>query len=254
MALPLPKVVPDVGPGGGIVTALGGINSLANDMLLRKINQVKAKYAPWAEEANVKSKNAYADLVGLQPAVKILANENAFLSLPDWQQNAIKQAFLKSGGRLAGFQGNNGNGNSLNGMPSAGPIPQTTGSGQPHTNSFSRNVVDAFKNALGIGNRNPQLNNTLNAIAHVESRGTQNPYSLIGSDTGKGDRALGKYQVMASNVPSWTKEALGQSMTPQEFLNSPEAQEKVAAFRINNQLNQGVSPDDVGSTCSQASL
>jgi hypothetical protein len=32
---------------------------------------------------------------------------------------------------------------------------------------------------------------------------------------------------MGANIPSWTKQALGQSMTPAEFLASPEAQERV---------------------------
>ena len=44
------------------------------------------------------------------------------------------------------------------------------------------------------------------AIASVESGGR---YNLVGPATRSGDRALGKYQVMAANVPEWTKEALG---------------------------------------------
>lgn len=40
-------------------------------------------------------------------------------------------------------------------------------------------------------------------------------------------RALGKYQVMPENLLPWLKEAGLPSMTPQEFLNSPSAQDKV---------------------------
>lgn len=36
MALPLPRVIPDTEPGGGLVTAIGGMNSLAHNMLKRK--------------------------------------------------------------------------------------------------------------------------------------------------------------------------------------------------------------------------
>jgi hypothetical protein len=46
MALPLPRVVADVGPGGGLVTAMGGINKLSNEMLLEKANQIKNQYLP----------------------------------------------------------------------------------------------------------------------------------------------------------------------------------------------------------------
>lgn len=61
-------------------------------------------------------------------------------------------------------------------------------------------------------------------IAKVESGGN---YGALGPETKKGDRAYGKYQVMGANVPAWTKQALGQSLTPEQFLKSPEAQEAV---------------------------
>lgn len=62
------------------------------------------------------------------------------------------------------------------------------------------------------------------AIAGIESGGS---YSKLGPITSSGDRAYGKYQVMGANIPAWTQEALGRSMTPQEFLNSPSAQDAV---------------------------
>lgn len=64
-------------------------------------------------------------------------------------------------------------------------------------------------------------------------------YNALGKvmETGmyKGDRAYGKYQVMGKNIPSWTQAALGKSLTPQQFLASPEAQEKV--FENQSELN-----------------
>jgi hypothetical protein len=41
--------------------------------------------------------------------------------------------------------------------------------------------------------------------------------------------ATGRYQVMKANIPGWTKEALGRSYSLDEWLNSPNAQDKVAA-------------------------
>lgn len=64
-------------------------------------------------------------------------------------------------------------------------------------------------------------------------------YTALGKimETGmyKGDRAYGKYQVMGKNIPSWTQAALGRTLTPQQFLASPEAQEKV--FEYQSELN-----------------
>lgn len=78
---------------------------------------------------------------------------------------------------------------------------------------------------LGGGGSGPQqAGGAANAIAGIESGGR---YDAIGPDTGGGNRAHGKYQVMASNVGPWTKEILGKEMTPQEFLANPQAQDAV---------------------------
>lgn len=89
-----------------------------------------------------------------------------------------------------------------------------------------------------------------NAIAVVESSGSGD-YKALGpvmtSGSLKGDRAYGKYQVMGTNIPSWTKEALGFSMTPQQFLNSSDAQEAVANFQFNKNYEKYGNWDDVAS-------
>ncbi len=63
------------------------------------------------------------------------------------------------------------------------------------------------------------------AIAAIESKGSGD-YSAIGPVTGSGDRAYGRYQIMGNNIGPWTQQALGRALTPQEFLASPEAQNK----------------------------
>lgn len=72
------------------------------------------------------------------------------------------------------------------------------------------------------------------AIAEQESGGN---YKAVGVWVG-GDRAYGKYQIMGANIPSWTKAYLGYSMTPQQFLNSPSAQEKVAKGKLKSYFNK----------------
>jgi hypothetical protein len=71
------------------------------------------------------------------------------------------------------------------------------------------------------------------AISKMESGGN---YGALGPQTSSGDRAYGKYQVMGANIPAWTQAALGRSLTPQQFLASPQAQDAV----FNHQFGQYV--------------
>jgi hypothetical protein len=68
------------------------------------------------------------------------------------------------------------------------------------------------------------------AIASIESDGSGG-YDALGPKT-KGDRAYGRYQVMGKNIPQWTKAALGKSMTPEQFLKDPAAQDAVFDHRF----------------------
>ncbi|MBB4067008.1 phage tail length tape measure family protein [Gellertiella hungarica] len=72
----------------------------------------------------------------------------------------------------------------------------------------------------GLGN----ISSYAKAIQSIESGGN---YGALGPITKSGDRAYGAYQVMGANIPSWTKGALGQSMSPSAFLSSPSAQDAV---------------------------
>src|SRR3989338_4006776 len=65
------------------------------------------------------------------------------------------------------------------------------------------------------------------AISKNESGSCGGNYSTIGPPTRNGGRAIGRYQVMDYNVPSWTAQACGRSMSPYEFRASPDCQDKV---------------------------
>ena len=82
------------------------------------------------------------------------------------------------------------------------------------------------------------------AIANIESSGN---YAALGPVTKTGDRAFGKYQVMGANVPSWTKEATGKEMTPDEFLSNPEAQDATFKHHFGKALSQYGNPQDAAS-------
>lgn len=61
------------------------------------------------------------------------------------------------------------------------------------------------------------------AISNIESGGN---YSILGPET-KGDRAYGKYQIMGNNIGPWSREILGQEVTPEQFLANPQLQDAV---------------------------
>ncbi|PIO96844.1 hypothetical protein, partial [Pleomorphomonas carboxyditropha] len=82
------------------------------------------------------------------------------------------------------------------------------------------------------------------AIGSIESSGN---YSALGQVLSSGDRAYGKYQVMGSNIGPWTQSALGYQMTPQQFLNSPWAQDAVFNQQFGNSLARYGNANDAAS-------
>lgn len=81
MAIPLPKVVYDVEPGGGIVTGMRGANALT------KSNLENMYYGP-TQEANIASKNTYARYLPAQILGQVLANPLAWQTM---DKNVLKQ-------------------------------------------------------------------------------------------------------------------------------------------------------------------
>lgn len=65
----------------------------------------------------------------------------------------------------------------------------------------------------------------INAIAGQESGGN---YGAVNSSSG----ALGKYQIMPANIPSWSQAALGRQISSQAFLNHPKLQEQIAQSKL----------------------
>lgn len=162
MTLPLPKVVADVGPGGPLITAMGGMNSLANDMLLRKINAVKAKYAPLTAQADAASKLAYANLMGPQFLAKLLANDAAVGNMGDANARASLQKAVNAGmGQSAGT-------NIFAQMQN-----QAMGPGERLGNSLSGWFADKLKGVLGQTDQS----HASNPLAAMPSPQQQNPLS-----------------------------------------------------------------------------
>jgi hypothetical protein len=72
------------------------------------------------------------------------------------------------------------------------------------------------------------FNQFFSAISEQESGGRYNARGVLVN----GHRAYGKYQVMDFNIPSWTRQYFGKSLTPEQFLNNPKAQEAVAKGKL----------------------
>lgn len=137
MALPLPRVVADVGPGGPLLNAMNAINSYANNAHLKNINKVKEQWAPTTVPAEAYSKLAYANAVGPQMLAKILQNEITAGNLTDEQAKAALQRTFGAG------MGQGNGANAFNFVP-------------PKNESFMDHVTNAFKNLTAPFRTSPQ--------------------------------------------------------------------------------------------------
>tara|TARA_R110000868_G_scaffold271022_2_gene530477 strand:+ start:4765 stop:6765 length:2001 start_codon:yes stop_codon:yes gene_type:complete len=114
----------------------------------------------------------------------------------------------------------------------------------------NKDIVDYVRGTVYNGTNQLTVDNgfTLDLFKKgIASTESSNNYKAIGPATSSGDKAYGKYQVMGANIPSWTKEAGLGSMTAQQFLNSPEAQEKVFEFQSMKNYGKYGNWDDVAS-------
>lgn len=87
-------------------------------------------------------------------------------------------------------------------------------SGQRSGQPWQWRTSSAMRHAM----RQLESSQNYNALGRVIT----NPESMY-----YGDRAYGAYQVMGRNIPSWTRQALGRQMTPDQFLRDRDAQDRV---------------------------
>lgn len=105
-----------------------------------------------------------------------------------------------------------------------------------------------FNESLSKDAKGSNLNKIVQSIGQYESG---NNYKALGpvipSGTYKGDRALGKYQIMSKNLPQWSKEAVGRVVSKEEFLNNPQLQDKIANFKLGQIYNRYGTLEDTAS-------
>lgn len=104
-----------------------------------------------------------------------------------------------------------------------------------------------------LSQRNKQSNpddieSIMEDIARVESGGDyQARGPEVTSGMYAGQRALGKYQIMPGNLPSWSKEALGREVTEEEFLANPDIQDAITRHQMQKNYEKYGNKDDVAS-------
>lgn len=93
---------------------------------------------------------------------------------------------------------------------------------------------------------NDALDAYARSIKTIESGSASGNYSALGRWV-RGDRAYGAYQVMGANIPEWTRRALGKSLTPDEFLRDPAAQDVVFRHVFGEYVRKYGNPQDAAS-------
>lgn len=194
-------------------SALGGVaNPLANLQAIIEKLHPKTAAAPlplvstpkeYKTPETMKTSRAYANAL----------LENSQKPIQHWTQGVSNMVSALVGGNL-NYRTNQEQ-NESNSVDAGRMLPSLT----PAKPSFSEGPSPEGGTKSG-----DPLSRSASAISGLESGGD---YESVGRVTKNGDRAYGKYQVMGANVPEWTEATLGKSMTPEEFLKNPEAQEAV---------------------------
>ncbi|WP_081158773.1 phage tail length tape measure family protein [Ensifer aridi] len=84
-------------------------------------------------------------------------------------------------------------------------------------------------------NRRVQLQAARQSISNIESGGN---YRALGPILENGDRAYGRYQIMGRNIAEWSKRAIGTVLTPEQFLNNPEFQDRIFDHIFSGYIDQ----------------
>lgn len=114
----------------------------------------------------------------------------------------------------------------LTGSNLGGPVQSVAG-GKGSSQAGAQGQPSGVQAARSQGGSG-ELDRFINAIVGQESGGN---YRAVGIPTKYG-RALGRYQIIPGNVGPWSREALGRSVSPQQFLNDPKIQDAVAKHKL----------------------
>ncbi len=209
-----------------VALASGGTPSPERQAFNAAFALARAKYLAGQGPSTFPYKGAlYGVDVANKPMLQGRVGQPANVPVPQARPDDLGQSFAAPTEDHAApmQQPNNWGASGFGGDKDVSPAPQSPITAQPATGSMA---------------------DYANAIKQIESSGR---YHIMGPATKSGDRAYGAYQVMGENIPSWTKAATGQSLTPQQFLASPEAQDAVFQYHFGNAVKKYGSPEDAAS-------
>lgn len=137
-----------------------------------------------------------------------------------------------------------------------------SGGGKVGISTFSPDKIAGYRTAPSVGElmskgvpapqggtatpANPILDKSMDAIAKVETGDSKDPYNEV-TNAGGGRSAIGKYQILNTNIPSWTKAATGHAYSPAQFKKNPQLQDTTARYIMNQYIKQYKNADDVAS-------
>ncbi|PWJ93520.1 hypothetical protein C8D77_101199 [Mesorhizobium loti] len=98
----------------------------------------------------------------------------------------------------------------------------------------------------GSGGLSGSMSSYASAIKMIESAGSGG-YSALGPVLRNGDQALGAYQVMNSNLPSWSTQAFGSPMSKSQFMSDPAAQDAIFQQQFGKLLSKYGNSNDAAS-------
>lgn len=180
MAIPLPRVVSDIGPGGALTTNLQGSNALA-------MSNAEAKYAPYTAYANALSHQAYANYLPWQIKAQVLSNPYLALALKDKPELLDKM--------LNEFGEGMSNPNVLNGGVT---IPPPGGRGDSMLGALFNKLIHGNVMGPQAGGGNPLAappsgggSNTLMQSPGAAPQGGGGNYPLVPSTQGGAQGAIG---------------------------------------------------------------
>lgn len=123
--------------------------------------------------------------------------------------------------------------------------PDMAGSGRGWSPIQAQQMGQSIGTAIApsiTSSLNSNLTSFAAAIRKIESGSYEGNYSargpMVRSGMYAGDHAYGAYQVMGKNIASWTKEALGHSLTIQQFVADSAAQDRVFYHKFGQSVDK----------------
>lgn len=234
----LPKVVPDTQPGGGLVTALSGLNNLNQNISENAIKQAQAQYAPYTTYADAASKLAYANMLPYQVRATVMSNPMLWMALKDNPNaiNAMMNSFMQSVPK-----GNNVFGN-IN-LPSPGSMGGMGVAGNGLLGLILNKIGSVLpQNAI---NNEPVSNATNNAMNQSPIQNNQQTSPLVPSASGGMAGVVGKNIAPYIQSPYGEGKAIPDPNNPGQVIYTPtgttitEDQRAInAAQRVEPQLRE----------------